>query len=241
MKEKSEPLLTPEPSRRSNYGSVIAERLKNVREELRRVLPAETPPVVWEVGCGHGHFLTAYAAAHPNRYCIGVDIESSRIVRATKKRDRAQLGNLLFIRSEARLFLDALPPATRLAAVFVLFPDPWPKTRHHKHRVIQQRFLEALADKTTTDARLYFRTDHTPYFAEVLTLFEKSRLWKLFDEPWPFEFETVFQTRAAHHQSLVAGRQLVCKTATNSTVISADAPTAGAANSRSVFQTRRFR
>ena len=206
MSETSEQSSLPAPICKSRYDSVIAERLKGVREELTRVLPTKGPLLVWEVGCGHGHFLTAYAAAHPNRCCIGVDIESSRIMRATKKRDRAQLRNLHFIRSEARLFLDALPPATKLADVFVLFPDPWPKTRHHKHRVIQPLFLKALADKATTDARLYFRTDHAPYFEEVSTLVEESPPWELLDEPWPFEFETVFQSRAAHHQSLVARR-----------------------------------
>lgn len=196
-----------EPVYKTGYGSVIAERREGVREELARILPADAPRFVWEVGCGHGHFLTAYATAHPDRCCIGVDIESSRIVRATKKRDRARLKNLHFIRSEARLFLEALPAGARLAAVFVLFPDPWPKARHHKHRILQPSFLEQVARWAAPDCRLCFRTDYAPYFAEARETVAASPFWEIVAEPWPFEFETVFQSRAEQHESLIARRR----------------------------------
>ncbi len=199
--------IAQKPAYPSDYISVLAERRESVREELKRILPEEASNLIWEVGCGHGHFLTAFASAHPTQCCIGVDIESSRIVRAIKKRDRAKLKNLHFIRAEARIFLEELPPAARVAAIFILFPDPWPKTRHHKHRVIQSGFLDALAHRSTKDARLYFRTDHAPYFAEACVLLNTAPGWQLADEPWPFEFETVFQSRAVQHQSLVAKRR----------------------------------
>lgn len=160
---------------------------------------------VWEVGCGHGHFLTAYAAKHPTSLCIGIDIASDRIARAVRKRDRAGHSNLHFIHAEARLFLDVLPVELRFAEVFVLFPDPWPKSRHHKHRVMQPDFLAAVARRMADGGRLFFRTDHAPYFEHTKEILAAHPDWSLSEgEIWPFEMETVFQSRAERYMSLSA-------------------------------------
>lgn len=159
---------------------------------------------VWEVGCGHGHFLAAYARAHPEQPCIGVDIASDRIARAVRKRDRAQLTHLHFVQGDARVFLEALPAAATVSRVFILFPDPWPKLRHHKHRILQPAFLTRLRERVGSGSRLYFRTDFEPYFVEARATAASSPGWRLVDEPWPFECETVFQQRAERHSSFVA-------------------------------------
>ncbi len=185
------------------YQSLITERRDRLGEELARILSADAP-FLWEVGSGHGHFLTAYAAAHLSKTCIGIDLVGERIERATRKRDRAKLPNLHFIRAEARVFLQALPPGLQISELFVLFPDPWPKSRHHKHRVLQPEFLSAVASRAAAGCRLYFRTDHRPYFADATATVRDSVHWELVEEPWPFEFETVFQQRAESHDSLVA-------------------------------------
>jgi tRNA (guanine-N7-)-methyltransferase len=98
-----------------------------LHEQLARLLPDRA--FVWELGCGHGHFLTAYAAAHPDQLCLGVDLSGERVARAQRKQHRAQLENLYFLRADARLFLEALPPTAKCSAIYVLFPDPWPKLR----------------------------------------------------------------------------------------------------------------
>ncbi len=196
----------PTPGSRIAHAAVLGERRTVVQAQLTEILADARNPLVWEIGCGHGHFLTAYAAAHPGHTCIGVDQESSRVERALRKRDRAQLRNLHFIRAEARLFLEALPVGCRFDHVFVLFPDPWPKLRHHKHRLLQPEFLQALAAHAAPDSRLCFRTDHAEYFAEVRRAIGETQVWRVADEPWPFEFTTVFQSRAAAFESLVARR-----------------------------------
>lgn len=187
----------------TDYRAVIAGRQERLEEELRRILPGDAR-FLWEVGCGHGHFLTAYAAAHPSKICIGIDLVGERIERAGRKRERARLPQLHFIRAEARLFLHTLPPGPQISELFILFPDPWPKSRHHKHRVLQPAFLSAAARRASPDCRLYFRTDHGPYFEEARAAVRDSQEWELVDEPWPFEFETVFQQRAERHDSLIA-------------------------------------
>ncbi len=187
----------------SKYLSIIEQRRSALQAQLNEVLPASRE-FVWEVGSGHGHFLTAYAAAHPERVCIGIDLIGERVERAQRKRDRAKLANLHFVRAEARLFLETLPSDARLSTVFVLFPDPWPKLRHNKHRIIQPLFLAAAAAHAKPDCPLYFRTDFTPYFDAAREVFSDDPYWRLSPEPWPFEFATVFQQRAQSFHSLVA-------------------------------------
>jgi tRNA (guanine-N7-)-methyltransferase len=191
---------------RPAFAKLIADRREAVGAQLARILQPGAS-LVWEVGCGHGHFLTAYAAAHPQQLCIGVDIERDRIARAGKKRDRARLTNLHFLHSEARLFLEALPADAHVSHAFVLFPDPWPKLRHRKHRLMQPAFLTELSRHASADCVIYFRTDYFPYFEEVATAVRISPEWQLVDEPWPFEHQTVFQARAPQHHSLVARRR----------------------------------
>jgi tRNA (guanine-N7-)-methyltransferase len=186
------------------------------REEIarrREVLVRQLTPLfagashfTWELGCGHGHFLTAYAQAHPDKLCIGIDIVSERIARATRKRDRARLPNLFFIHAEARVFLDALPAGATFSELFILFPDPWPKLRHQKHRIVQPEFLSLSGARARSSSRICFRTDSRPYFEHARDIFAAHPLWRISDEPWPFEFCTVFQSRAATYHSLIAGR-----------------------------------
>lgn len=183
---------------------VLNERRTQLTDYFAAIPGLSDWEITLEIGCGHGHFLAAYAKAHPAELCIGVDIESARIERADRKRSRANLSNLHFVRADARLLLEVMPAAVRLRRVFVLFPDPWPKSRHHKHRIMQEGLLSHLAQRATPASRIYFRTDYEPYAAATRALVVRHRDWVLADEPWPFEFETVFQSRAERHHSLIA-------------------------------------
>jgi tRNA (guanine-N7-)-methyltransferase len=194
------------PARTAEHLARLARRRADLRETLAGILAGE-PKFVWEVGCGHGHFLAAYAQAHPGELFLGVDVIRERIVRANRKRDRAGLVNLHFILAEAQMFLEVLPTSVGISAVFVLFPDPWPKQRHHKHRLMQPGFLDAVAGRAGQGTRLYFRTDHEPYFLEVEEIIRSHAAWQRVHEDWPFEAGTVFQERAPSHRSLVAVRR----------------------------------
>jgi tRNA (guanine-N7-)-methyltransferase len=186
---------------------MIAQRRADLRVVLADILNNGSR-FVWEVGSGHGHFLTAYSKAHPDITCVGVDITSDRIVRANRKRERGRLKNLHFVRAEADDFLAAMPDGARFASIFILFPDPWPKRRHHKNRVVTPVFLATVAEKSVTGAGLYFRTDHKPYFDAAFTLIDAHPDWEKSDSAaWPFEEESVFQKRAPRHFSLVAARR----------------------------------
>jgi tRNA (guanine-N7-)-methyltransferase len=188
------------------HSSHLTERREDLRRTLGDLIKSKGR-FVWEVGSGHGHFLTAYAKAHPKEICIGIDITSDRIVRADRKRNRAHLDNLHFVRADAEDFLAVMPEDARFCSIFILFPDPWPKRRHHKNRVVKSEFLATVAARALTGARLYFRTDHEPYFREVAGLLLANADWSQSEAPeWPFDEATVFQKRAELHFSLVAAR-----------------------------------
>jgi tRNA (guanine-N7-)-methyltransferase len=166
------------PARTAQFLAMMEDRRRDLRERQARILPPDAR-FTWEIGCGHGHFLTAYAQAHPSEICIGVDIVSERIERALRKRDRAQLANLHFIHAEARLFLETLPSTATFSRLFILFPDPWPKLRHHKHRIMQSDFLSDAGPRAGEGARLYFRTDYEPYLESARDTLGQHADWQL--------------------------------------------------------------
>ena len=189
----------------AEYAAHLDQRREALRETCARLLTGSSPFVL-EIGSGHGHFLTAYAATHPGELCLGIDIILERVARAERKRERAQLGNLHFIRADALDLLSVLPVHARFSAIYILFPDPWPKRRHHKNRLMQPGFIQKISERAGEGARLYFRTDYTPYFAEARAVLAGNPAWRLAAEPWPFENPTVFQNRAPEHHSLMAVR-----------------------------------
>lgn len=187
--------------------AITESRLAELRERLAPLF--KTPlPVTLEVGSGHGHFLTAYAQAHPDKFCIGIDLLPDRLARSERKSNRAGLANIAWLRADVNLFIEALPADTRLAEIFILFSDPWPKRRHWKNRVLQAEFLTKLAARAGEQARVCFRTDHAPYFGHAIETFNAHADWQIDPmAPWPFELATVFQQRSVGYQSLVAIRR----------------------------------
>ncbi len=164
--------------------------------------------LVLELGCGHGHFLTAYAQAHPHTRCFGVDRATKRIARSVRKQSRHNLGNVAFIKADAAETLAALPMHVRLQGIFILFPDPWPKKRHHVRRLLQPELLDALAARAEPGVWLAHRTDHADFFAWAKTNLAAHPQWRLAPElPWPFEHSTVFQELHDTHHSLMAVRR----------------------------------
>ncbi len=197
---------TPPEKVSDRHRRLLHARRQAVLADLEK-LPRDRAPYDLEIGCGHGHFLAAYAEAHPERYCIGIDVAGARLERARRKSGRAGLRNVAWLQGEALLFLQCLPEWIGFSRVFILFPDPWPKKRHHKHRLVRPSFLERLAAVCRPDATLYFRTDHLPYAEEVEQALVAGPSWEPRPaEAWPWERASVFQNLASDYRSLVARR-----------------------------------
>ena len=159
---------------------------------------------VLEIGCGDGDFLVAYGQENPQQYCLGLDVYKLRVDKGLKKRDQLGLENVDFIRAEATEWIETLPEHMAFDAVFLLFPDPWPKGKHFKKRLIQPDFLSLLAKKMAPEACLYFRTDHKGYFTWTQEHLAQHPDWTLGPVEWPLEVETRFQRIMGAYQSLVA-------------------------------------
>ncbi len=196
---------TPPPSL-PDYLRHIQERQAALRETCAKLFP-EPIAITLELGCGHGHYLTGYAQAYPQETCLGVDLVTKRIAKASAKAEKRGLAHLRFLKAEARELLEALPEPVRLEKIFMLFPDPWPKKRHHKNRMVQPGFLADLAQHATPEARFFFRTDHEEYFEWTREILTEHPDWEITDEPWPFEERSFFQDLMDDWQSLVSKRR----------------------------------
>ncbi len=187
-----------------------ARRQANV-ERLRATLAAALAGrtgLTFELGCGHGHWLAAYAAAHPDEFCVGIDLITHRVERSVRKQTLGKLDNVLFLKAEATEFLDALPAGVELRKIFILYPDPWPKKKHHKNRFINAENLARLAARAAPGARLHFRTDNADYFAWTGEHLAAHPGWRV--EPaatWPFEQKTFFEERMKERRDVFADRR----------------------------------
>lgn len=180
------------------------ERKASLKENLL-FLKATPQPIVFEIGCGNGHFLAAYAKEHPEKLCLGIDIFSHRLRRSNSKKTINELKNLHFLKAEASECIEVFPKNILISEAFILFPDPWPKRKHHKNRLVQPEFLTAFAKICQKGAPLHFRTDDRDYFKWTAVHIETHPLWSTQkNEPWPFEAESLFQQRAPTYNSLTA-------------------------------------
>src|SRR5580765_2975428 len=107
------------------------------RIDLAAVFPKAQPLEV-ELGCGDASFLVNYAKLHPECNFIGVERLLGRIRKLDRKGRRAGLTNLRGVRIESAYFVEYLLPAHSVSAVHVYFPDPWPKRKHWKKRLINE-------------------------------------------------------------------------------------------------------
>ena len=112
------------------------------RIDLAKLFPTAQPLEV-ELGSGDGSFLAEYARLHPERNFIGVERLLGRIRKLDRKSRRMGLTNLRGVRIESSYFLEYLLPPGSAVALHVYFPDPWPKRKHRRHRLINERFPAA--------------------------------------------------------------------------------------------------
>jgi tRNA (guanine-N7-)-methyltransferase len=121
-----------------------------------------------EIGFGNGENLTALAAAYPERDFLGIEVHRSGVGRVLLAAEEHQLGNLRVICHDAVEVLELQIPLQSLDEVLILFPDPWPKKRHHKRRLVQGPFVELLAGRMNPAGVLRLATDWQPYAEHML-------------------------------------------------------------------------
>jgi len=155
----------------------ILERL-----DLAKLFPKSQPLEV-ELGSGDGSFLVEYAARHSEGNFIGVERLLGRLRKLDRKGRRAGLTNLRGVRIESAYFLEYLLPPHSACALHVYFPDPWPKRKHRRHRLLNERFPALAAQALAPGGTVYLRTDDPPYFEQMTAVFAASPAFGPADTP----------------------------------------------------------
>jgi tRNA (guanine-N7-)-methyltransferase len=130
-------------------------------------------PAVLEVdlGFGKGRFLLAHAARHPEISFLGIDGLLLRLLRVEREARQRQLANIRLIYGEAGYAVRYLLPPGSVTTYYIFFPDPWPKRRHHRRRLLDPGFLDALAKTLVPGGAVHLATDHRDYFEGIRKIF----------------------------------------------------------------------
>jgi tRNA (guanine-N7-)-methyltransferase len=196
-----------------------AEVPKNLVVQLRTIvepldLAALFPkpqPLEVELGCGDASFLVELARRHPERNFIGVERLLGRIRKLDRKGRRAGLANLRGVRIESSYFLQYLLPPRSAVALHVYFPDPWPKKKHRRHRLINENFPALARAALAPGGVIYLRTDDADYFRQMTEVFAATGAFEEVETPTELagiatDFERDFNSKGI--QTLRAAYQL---------------------------------
>ncbi|MBX7449189.1 tRNA (guanosine(46)-N7)-methyltransferase TrmB [Mycolicibacterium sp. 3033] len=124
-------------------------------------------PLVLEIGCGTGTSTLAMAQAEPDLDVIAVEVYKRGLAQLLSAIDRENVGNIRLIRGDGVDVLDHMLAPASLTGVRVFFPDPWPKARHHKRRLLQPDTVALIADRLRPGGILHAATDHQGYAEQI--------------------------------------------------------------------------
>lgn len=165
--------------------------------------PALTPenlfqsssPIVLEIGCGTGEFLISSAAAQPKDYFIGVEISRRAIYHAVNQSEIASLDNIKFIKADIRLLYPLMKPGS-WQMIHLNYPDPNYSAGRRKHRIFDNRFLDASHMALTTDGQISVVTDQLTFLQDMLEIAENDqRFGKTHEERYREGFSPAQKTR----------------------------------------------
>jgi len=119
-------------------------------------------PLFLEIGSGAGHFMMDYCQNNPSHHFVGLDYRFKRSFQLAKKLSLIENKNFRYLRAKGER-IEHIFSENELDGIFYFFPDPWPKTRHHKKRLIQRPFLESALKTLKPSGTFYIKTDHDDY------------------------------------------------------------------------------
>ena len=153
--------LWPRIGTQARVGDTPADRLDTAAWFGR------SAPVVLEIGCGTGTATLAMAKAEPDIDVVAVEVYKRGLAQLLSAIDRDQVTNIRLIRGDAVDVLEHMVGSDSLTGVRVFFPDPWPKSRHHKRRLLQAANVATIADRLRPGGILHAATDHAHYAEQI--------------------------------------------------------------------------
>lgn len=155
---------------------------------------AREAPLVLDLGCGNGLFLTGLAACEPGWNILGIEKKEFRVRQA--RRRAGDLGNARVLHGEVLEVLSSLPPGS-VSRVYLLFSDPWPKRRHAVRRLVQEEFVALLHSRLEAGGTFFFASDSGEYLAWTREILARSG-WRIKDWAVPVDWPTTeFEQRFA--------------------------------------------
>ena len=171
-------------------------------EELRERGPSEllgATRIVLELGFGRGELLLDLAEQNPKRVYLGVEISRKRVEKVQRRAEKRELANVFLLHAPAEFALTRVLPPSCVEECWINCPDPWPKKRHWRRRLVQQPLLDLLGAALTPGGLLHVSTDHEGYrdwiagvFA-VETRFENLHAPERWSESPPARRETAYE------------------------------------------------
>ncbi|MFG1790479.1 tRNA (guanosine(46)-N7)-methyltransferase TrmB [Nocardia sp. NPDC049149] len=139
-------------------------------------------PLVIEIGCGTGTATAAMAQAEPHLNLIGIEVYQPGLAQLVQRIEREQIENIRLLRGDAVDVLENMIAEESLTGVRVFFPDPWPKARHHKRRLLQPATFALIANRLRPGGVLHVATDHADYAEHIAAVGAEEPLLKGINE-----------------------------------------------------------
>ena len=146
-----------------------------------------------EIGPGNGAFVVHQCQQFPTHYFIAIEKKKKRFEKICKRAEKLKINNLTLVLGDARVILEKFFHKIQFQSIYILFPDPWPKRVHGKHRMVQDYFVDHLVKLLTPKGILYLATDHEPYAQQMSAVFQKNG--KFTFESGQSLFPTYFETK----------------------------------------------
>lgn len=135
-------------------------------------------PTILEIGFGNGKTLVEQATENPDKNYLGIDVHEPGVGHCLLMADEAGINNLRLVMHDAIDVLTCQIPLGSLSRVNLYFPDPWPKKRHHKRRIVQPDFLKLVSDRLNDSGTLNIATDWANYAEHIDETLSQSTLFR---------------------------------------------------------------
>ena len=140
-------------------------------------------PLEIEIGAGRGDFMLEYAAANPEKNFLAIELSGTVGQLLAMRCGRAELPNVRVAKMDARTLVNLMLPDQSVAAFHIYYPDPWPKERHIKHRMVTPFFVRNLARTLEHEGKVYAASDVKEWAEEIFTMLDDGGFQRIAKEP----------------------------------------------------------
>jgi tRNA (guanine-N7-)-methyltransferase len=163
-----------------------------------------TGPLVVEIGFGRAEVLVEMGRASPSLTFLGVEVSRKRVQKAARRVSRAEVGNVWLVHATAEYVLERVLPDASVVECWINFPDPWPKKRHHKRRLIRPAVVMELARVLRPGALLHVATDHSDYARWIADVTDRAEGFVNLHSPRPWSSESPSRPQTGYEAEFLA-------------------------------------